>query len=112
MENRTSLVLFIKRFGLGVVLAGIMLFWWTTASASQGACVMRDGSTNLPLYTAPDNGSGYSMRKLGTVLSYDDANAKCTDDIFQQLAMSYCQSNSNTAQWQVASCNIRQQWQL
>ena len=63
---------------------------------------MRDGSTSLPNYNAPEFGKGYAMRKIGPVQSLDEVKAKCTDAVFQQLSGPYCQSNSTPTQWGVA----------
>jgi hypothetical protein len=42
------------------------------------------------------------MQKMGTVLDYNDIKSKCLDSIYQQLTYTYCHSNTNSAQWQVA----------
>jgi len=73
-----------------------------TTSADTGACVIRDGYTNLPGYKAADSGTGYKMKKMGVVKDYNDIKSKCSDSIYQQITPSYCQSNTNTGQWQAA----------
>jgi len=71
-------------------------------NVSYGACVIRDGYTSLPGYNAADSGKGYAMKKMGTVVDYNDAKSKCIDPIYQQITSSYCATNTNPAQWEVA----------
>jgi hypothetical protein len=42
------------------------------------------------------------MQAMGTVAVYNDIKTKCFDSIYQQLTYTYCHSNTNSAQWQVA----------
>jgi hypothetical protein len=73
-----------------------------TSGTVTGACVIRDSYTNLPLYNDADSGKGYAMQKMGTVAVYNDIKSKCLDSIYQQITYTYCHSNTNSAQWQVA----------
>jgi hypothetical protein len=77
-----------------------------TAFQLFGACILRGNDLiQIPNYNAPEIGTGYVMKKMGTVKNFDEIVQKCTDAIFLQLMSQYCQSNSNPAMWQVATYN-------
>jgi hypothetical protein len=84
---------------MSAVLAG---FAAAQSTVQYGACVIRDSYTNLPTYNAADSGKGYAMKKMGKVTDYNDIKSKCLDTVYQQVASTYCQNNSNPAQWGVA----------
>jgi len=78
----------------------------STAFQLFGARILRDNDLiQIPNYNAPEIGTGYMMKKMGGVKSYNEIWQKCTDAIFLQLMSQYCQSNSNPAMWQVATYN-------
>lgn len=76
-------------------------------ATSLGACVVRDGSTDLPLLTAPGIGRGYAKKSMsGSDIPTLQTN--CTRSIYDSLMRTYCaygSNRSNPAQWQVALYN-------
>ncbi len=66
-----------------------------------GMCLLLDAYSNLPLFGAPDYGTGYAKKLITGVLDYNALKSSCTDSIYDALLVEYCKTNSNPVQKQV-----------
>ncbi|MBI2578985.1 MAG: hypothetical protein HYW26_04715 [Candidatus Aenigmarchaeota archaeon] len=69
-----------------------------TASSDNGACVVRDSYTSLPLYTDPDLGKGYAKKTKGGINTIDGLKTACTKADYDDLLQKYCAQNNRSVQ--------------
>lgn len=84
----------------------------TPSSASPtGVCLLRDIYTGVPVFSAPNVGTGYAKYAVSNVNAIAGLQTACTNSIYDQLLQSYCGQNSNSVQRQVMTYNTGGGWQ-
>ncbi|MEI8361227.1 MAG: hypothetical protein WCG01_03805 [bacterium] len=71
-----------------------------------GLCLVRDSFTDLPGATDQKAGKGYALMIKHGVNTITDLRKACTLDDYKSLMASYCKSNINKAQMEVATVNL------
>lgn len=74
-----------------------------TGTEVTGVCIVRDESTDLPPFGAPDVGSGYAKQAIVGVNDLEGLTVACTDDIYQVLIGKHCATSKTKVQLEIAT---------
>ena len=73
--------------------------------AEGGLCIVRDSYTSMPTVSSPDTGKGYAKMTKPGAFTFQELQKACTKEDYEKLLQIYCEKNSNTVQFGVASVN-------